>query len=117
MRSVLLILFSSALGTHAQTADIKESCAAIHMNCSYNSRYNVIDTIYRATGKALFDKASNPFTRDAKDGPELDTKPPRFYIGSLTQNQKLARNIAANKQLFVSGKLSPAAAKKWRFVN
>ena len=118
MRSVLFVLLTT-LGLFAQTTDaLKESCAEVQMSCSYNDRYALIDMIYQATGKALFDKASNPYTRDEKDTSALDNmKPPRFYIGTATQNQKLARNILANKSLFAHGKVSLKDAKKWHFVN
>ncbi len=113
MRSVLLFVFLLGI---ANAADINQACAEVRMNCSYNSRYALIDLTYQATGKVMFDKASNPYTKDMKDDSFLDQKPPRFYIGTLSQNEKLARNILANKQLFVDGKLSLTAAKHWQFV-
>ena len=118
MKLVCLCIIVS-LGLCAQTNEIQTSCAAVQMNCGYNSRYDLIDTIYRATHKALFDKASNPYTRTMKDSDSVEFKmePPRFYIGTLEQNQKLARNILANQNLFVNGKISITNAKKWRFVD
>jgi|GEM_PF-5930785 len=67
--------------------------------------------------QVMFDKQSNPYTRDVPDSdPEMNRKPPAFYIGTTEQNAKLARNILANKRLFKGGKLSPTVAKRWKLV-
>ncbi len=120
MKSILMLIAISLVPLcSAQAATIQEACVEVQMNCGYNSRYDLIDTIYKATGKALFDRTSNPYTRDMKDEEvrDMNTGFPRFYIGSGKQNQRLARNILANKQLFVNGRLSVANAKKWKFIN
>ena len=112
---ILLALVFTALSIFGQS--IKEACAEVKMDCSYNSRYDVIDTIYKSSGQIMFDKFSNPYTKDDKDDNWKEfTKVPRFYIGTADQNARLARNILANKTLFVDGKLNLAAAKKWKIV-
>lgn len=117
MKLAIIAMFGlSLLSVTAEAADINQVCAEVHMSCTYNARYDIIDTTFKATGKVMFDKASNPYTKDMKDDSFFDQKPPRFYIGTLEQNTKLARNILANKQLFVDGKLTATAAKRWRFV-
>ena len=98
----------------AQQANISQACAEVQMSCTYNARYDLIDLTFKATGKVMFDKASNPYTKDMKN--EVPSELPRYYIGTLEQNARLARNILANKHLFVDGKLSLTVAKRWRFV-
>ena len=92
------------------------ACKAVNMDCSYISRYGLIDLVYDATGKVMFDKASNPYTRNRAEDAEIAKTLTHYYIGTTEQNAKLARNIMANKHLFVNGKLTKAAAKKWKFV-
>jgi hypothetical protein len=111
-----ILLFAFSLLSTAQAADINQACVEVRMSCTYDARYNLIDLTFKATGKVMFDKASNRYTRDMKDDSFFDQKPPRFYIGTREQNAKLARNILENKQLFINGRLSLMAAKQWRFV-
>lgn len=110
--TIALAIFFSTLSSHAQS--IQDACRAVAMDCSYRSRNELLDEIFSATQKVLFDKRSNPYTRDIKDTHLVH--PTRFYIGSEEQNAKLARNIMANKKLFVDGKITFQAAKRWKFV-
>ena len=113
---ILLALVFATLPAFGQ-ATIKEACAQVKMDCSYNSRYDIIDTIYQSSGQIMFDNFSNPYTKDDKDDNwKKFTSKPRFYVGTADQNAKLARNILANKALFVNGKLTTTAAKKWKIV-
>ena len=112
---VIAFVFWWALRVNAQTTNnIQDACKAVAMDCSYNSRYDLIDKIYEASGQVMFDKQSNPYTKDRTD--DLPTNLPRYYIGTAEQNAKLARNILANKELFRDGKLTTTAAKKWKMV-
>lgn len=113
---VFAALFATSLS--AQTNSIQEACMVVGMDCGYNSRYDVIDTIYKASGQVMFDQKSNPYTREMSSADvSYKLAVPRFYIGTSEQNAKLARNIVANKGLFKNGKLTNTAAKKWKLVN
>lgn len=114
MKIILALVFAS-LSLMGQT--LQEACAEVKMDCSYNNRYDVIDTVFQASGQIMFDKSSNPYTRDMNEENFKEfTSKPRFYIGTAEQNAKFTRNIIANKALFVDGKLTLAAAKKWKMV-
>lgn len=105
--SVVNIAYASGLDT---------VCRTVRTSCDYNARYDLIDLVFRTTGQVLFDKESNPYTRNMVDDDGLGSDPPRFYIGTTEQNAKLARNISANKALFRNGILTDENAKKWEMV-
>lgn len=111
---VVAFILLLSISANAQTNSIQDACKTVGMDCGYNSRHNLIDTVYKASGQVLFDKQSNPYTKDLKDN--ILTELPRYYIGTAEQNAKLARNILANRGLFQNGKLSPTTAKKWKTV-
>ncbi len=113
---VLLVIVARATEVQARPAfiaNIDNVCVVVQMDCSYTSRYDLIDLVYDATGKVMFNKESNPYTRGAKEDAEVIRmlKRPRYYIGTAEQNAKLARNIMANEHLFVKGKLTVAGVR------
>ena len=117
-RIMLLVGLIVTLGFSVNTASAQNvftACKAVKMKCDYNSRYELIDTVYTASGQMLFDKQSNSYTRAMKDE-GVKSEPPRFYIGEPDQNAKLSRNILANRNLFKDGKLTTDAAKRWNMV-
>ncbi len=120
MRLVLaLVLLTASLGTQKEDkqeekANIDEACKAVRMDCSFSSRNDLIDTVYHATGIVMFDWLSSPYATTWHT-PLPHEPPPRYYVMSAPQNEKLARNILANKHLFErNGTLTFNKAKRWR---
>ena len=75
---------------------------------SYGERYSVVILPLYEQGIILFDCSLNPH----EDGGVS----PNCYIGTVEQNQKLVRNLIANRHLIKDGKLVPTAGERWKVI-
>ncbi len=95
--------------------DISDFCKAVGISTDYNKRYEAIILPLCDAGKMLFfDKESSL----ALDTMKIEGRPRNCYVYSGTglQNEILKRNILANRQLIVKGRLSLERARKWKVI-
>ncbi len=95
--------------------NIFQVCKAIGISGVYADRYYEVIVPLCEAGIMLFDAKSNQYA-DA-DEVKNNVHSCYWYVGSGPQNEKLARNLLANRELFQNGKLIPGAAKKWKIVD
>ncbi len=116
-------LGASNIGYHANaTGNVCHAMKSVGLGCSYNERGDLTEFLAR-NGVSLFPCKgnTNPYYNTwqpegsvgncARHSP---TEVDNYYIGTAQQNAMLAASIRKNQQLFKSGNLTSADAKKWR---
>ena len=100
--------------------NIFEACKTLGVNPEYNKRYENIVLPLCDAGIVLFDGSMNPYVDGSDEGHLKEGLGDRWncysYIGTGPQNQKLIRNLVANKHLIENGTIAEANAKKWKIV-
>lgn len=94
---------------------LKQVCGSLGINYDYNSRYEKIILPLCKAGIILFDKDSNPYVKNESIGKDLKANW-YFYVGTPSQNEKLKRNLIANRSLINNGTISIKDSKKWKVV-
>ncbi|MFZ4632518.1 MAG: hypothetical protein ACOYL8_04975 [Patescibacteria group bacterium] len=97
-----------------QKLSLEKVCNVLGINYDYNLRYHKIILPLCENGIILFDKYSNPYTADLKDDPY--EKPWYFYAGTFKQNEKLKRNLIANRALIEKGTIPQKNMRQWKTV-
>jgi len=97
-----------------QKMSLKQVCSCLGVTYEYNKRYETIILPLCKNGIILFDKYSNPYTKDLADS-NFDS-PFYFYIGTVQQNEKLKRNLIANRALIERGTIPQRNMCKWKTI-
>ncbi len=97
-----------------QKMSLKQVCNYLGITYEYNKRYETIILPLCKNGIILFDKYSNPYTKNLADS-NFDS-PFYFYIGTAQQNEKLKRNLIANRALIEKGTIPQKNMRKWKTV-
>jgi hypothetical protein len=99
-----------------QKMSLKQVCAVLGVNYDYNNRYERIILPLCKVGIVLFDKNSNPYTKDLPVAVGVENSNWYYYIGTSKQNESLKRNLIANRNLIINGTLSLSNARRWQVV-
>jgi hypothetical protein len=94
---------------------LKQVCGFLGINYDYNSRCEKIILPLCKVGIILFDKDSNPYVKNESISKDLKVNW-YFYVGTSSQNEKLKRNLIANRKLIRNGTISIKDSKKWKVV-
>lgn len=97
-----------------QKMSLKQVCKYLGVTYEYNKRYETIILSLCKNGIILFDKTSNPYAKNLADS-NFDS-PFYFYIGAVQQNEKLKRNLIANRALIEKGTIPQKNMRKWKTV-
>lgn len=99
--------------------NIIKFCDALGIPSEYNVRYKNIILPLCDAGVIVIDPKTNPYTNGSTLNLDLGngrTDLCYMYIGTAQQNEILKRNILANRNLLVKGKVTNQTAKRWKVV-